>query len=95
MKPHEAERRHLERQITFARPIFMILAVGDLLEEPPEIRGPHAIFFVLAYLAVALVLLALQYLPGIGEWRVPLIADIAALSVFLLLTHSAAAFWFL
>ena len=73
----------------------MILAVGDLLEEPPEIRGPHAIFFVLAYLAIALALLALQYAPGIGEWRVPLIADIAALSVFLLLTHSAAAFWFL
>lgn len=95
MQPYAAERRHLERQITYARPIFMILALGDLLEEPAEIRGPHAISFVLAYLSVALILLALQYAPGLSEWRVPLAADLAALAFFLLLTHSAAAFWFL
>jgi signal transduction histidine kinase len=95
MQPHAAERRHLERQITFARPIFMILALGDLLEEPPEIRGPHAIAFVLAYLVLALALLILQYVPPVSEWRVPLVADIAALAFFLLQTHSPAAFWFL
>lgn len=95
MQPHAAERRHLERQIALARPIFMILALGDLLEQPAEIRGPHAIPFVTGYLVVALALLALEYLPGGREWRVPLVADLAALSVFLLLTHSAAAFWFL
>src|SRR5579863_9946196 len=95
MQPHAAERRHLERQITYSRPIFMILALGDLLEEPPEMRGPHAIPFVLAYLSVALILLALQFVPSLSEWRVPLVADLAALAVFLLLTHSTAAFWFL
>jgi signal transduction histidine kinase len=95
MQPHASERRHLERQITYARPIFMILALGDLLEEPPEMRGPHAIPFVLAYLAVALILLALQFVPSLSEWRVPLVADLVPLAVFLLLTHSTAAFWFL
>src|SRR5438874_334299 len=72
----------------------MVLALGDLLAEPPQNRGSHAIAFVLAYLAVALGLLLLQYVPRVGEWRVPLAADVAALAVFLMLTHSVAAFWF-
>jgi len=95
MQPHAAESRHLERQISYARPIFMILALGDLLEQPPQNRGPHAIPFVLGYLGVALILLLLQYVPLLSEWRVPLTADLVALAVFLLLAHSAAAVWFL
>src|ERR1700722_16379507 len=95
MQPHAAESRHLERQISYARPIFMILALGDLLEQPPQNRGPHAIPFVLGYLGVALILLLLQYVPLLSGWRVPLTADLVALAVFLLLTHSAAAVWFL
>src|SRR6202521_557010 len=94
MQPHAAERRHLERQITYARPIFMVLALGVLLEEPPQARGPHAVAFVLAYLGVALALLLLEYVPRLSEWQIPLLGDLAALCVFLLLTNSAAAFWF-
>jgi signal transduction histidine kinase len=95
MEPHAAERRHLERQIAYARPIFMVLALGDLLAQPPQGRGAHAVAFVGVYLAVALGLLLMNYLPGVSEWRVPLVADLAALAVFLLLTRSTAAFWFL
>jgi signal transduction histidine kinase len=94
MPPPSAERRHLERQITYARPIFMVLALGVLLEDPPQSRGPHAVAFVLAYLGAALALLLLEYVPGLSDWQPPLLADLAALSVFLLLTNSAAAFWF-
>ena len=43
MQPHAAERRHLERQIAYARPIFMVLALVDLLQRPPQDRGPHAV----------------------------------------------------
>ena len=32
MKPQAAERRYLERQIAYARPVFMVLALVDLLE---------------------------------------------------------------
>jgi signal transduction histidine kinase len=95
MQPQAAELRYLERQITYARPIFMVLALGDLLQRPPQDRGPHAIAFVLGYLGVALALVCLQDIPGLSDWRVPLGADVAALSVFLLLTNSAAAFWFI
>ncbi len=94
MQPHAAERRHLERQIAYARPIFMVLALVDLLERPPAERGPHAVLFVTAYLCVALVLASVQNLQRIGEMPLPLPLDLAALAVFLLLSHSVVAFWF-
>ena len=95
MQPHAAERRHLERQIAQARPIFLVLALGDLLERPPQDRGEHAVAFVLAYLGLALVLLLCQYLPRLSNLVVPLAVDLVALAAFILLTHSAVAFWFL
>jgi len=95
MQPLAAERRHLERQITYARPILLVLALVDLLEQPPAGRGPHAVLFVTAYLCVSLVLAVIQNLQWIGEIRLPLSFDLAALAAFLLLTLSVVAFWFL
>jgi signal transduction histidine kinase len=95
MEPHAAERRHLERQIAYARPVFLILAVGDLLGEPPLSRTPGSVTFVLIYLAASLGLLLFALLPRVSEWRVPLVVDLLALAIFLLLTRSIAAFWFL
>ena len=94
MQPHAAERRHLERQITYARPIFMVLALVELLERPPADRGPHAVLFVTVYLCVSFALTVLQNLQWSGEMQLPLPLDLAALAVFLLLTHSVVAFWF-
>jgi len=94
MQPHEAERRHLERQIAYARPIFMVLALVDLLERPPIERGPNAVLFVTVYLIVSILLALAQHLPWVGEIRVPLPLDLLALAVFLMLSRSIAAFWF-
>jgi signal transduction histidine kinase len=94
MQPHAAERRHLERQIAYARPIFMVLALVDLLERPPAERGSQAVLFVTVYLCVALVLALVQNLQWIGELPLPLPVDLAALAAFLLLSHSVVAFWF-
>src|ERR1700719_3712401 len=94
MQPHAAERRHLERQIAYARPIFMVLALVDLLERPPAQRGPHAALFVTVYLCVSLVLAVIQNVQRIGEVPLPLALDLAALAVFLVLSHSVVAFWF-
>src|SRR5579862_4918803 len=94
MQPHAAERRHLERQIAYARPIFMVLALVDLLDRPPAERGPHAVLFVTIYLVVALILASAQSLQRIGELPLPLPVDLAALAVFLILTRSVVAFWF-
>ena len=47
------------------------------------------------YLGVSVGLVLFEFVPALSHWRVPLAADIVALAVFLLLSHSAAAFWFL
>jgi len=94
MQPHAAERRHLERQIAYARPIFMVLALVDLLERPPSGRGPQAVLFVTVYLIVSVILAVIQNLQWIGEVSFPLPVDLAALAVFLILSHSVVSFWF-
>src|SRR4029077_14833191 len=94
MQPHAAERRHLERQIAYARPIFMVLALVDLLDRPPSERGLHAVLFVTVYLIVSLILALVQNLQRLGELPLPLPPDLAALAVFLVLTRSVVAFCF-
>jgi signal transduction histidine kinase len=94
MQPHAAERRHLERQIAYARPIFMVLALVDLLDRPLSQRGPYAVPFVTIYLVISLVLALSQNVPSIGELPLPLSIDLAALAVFLVLTRSVVAIWF-
>jgi signal transduction histidine kinase len=94
MQPLAAERRHLERQIAYARPIFMVMALVDLLDRPPVERGPQAVLFVAVYLAVSLALAIVQNVPWIGEIPLPLPLDLAALVIFLPLTRSVVAFWF-
>src|SRR5260221_7381562 len=95
MQPLAAERRHLERQITYARPILMVLALVDLLERSSSQRGPYAVLFIGAYLCLSLTLAAIQNLQWIGDIFLPLPFDMAALAAFLLLTKSVVAFWFL
>jgi signal transduction histidine kinase len=95
MQPLAAEWRHLERQISYARPILMVLALVDLLDRPPSQRGPHAVLFIAIYLGLSLVLAASQNLKWIGDIFLPLPFDLAALAVFLVLTKSVVAFWFL
>src|SRR4029077_18040799 len=49
---------------------------------------------VLGYLGAALALLLVEYIPPLSDWQLPLLLDLTALAVFLLLTNSVAAFWF-
>jgi signal transduction histidine kinase len=95
MQPHASEHRHLERQVTFARPILMVLALVDLLEFRPAGEVHRAVIFVAVYLAAALLLVLLEGVrPGNGV-RIPLAVDLAALAAFLVFTPSVVAFWFL
>jgi len=94
MQPHVAERRHLERQIAYARPIFMVLALVDLLDRPSAERGQQAVLFVTIYLFISLGLALAQNLRWTNEIILPVQIDLAALAVFLVLTRSVVAFWF-
>ncbi len=92
---HALERRHLDRLVTLARPIFLILALVDLLEFEPSGAGRGAIILVAAYLAVAGVLVLLENFGPWSGYRLPLWVEVLALAAFLLLTPSVVPFWFL
>ncbi|MGC1188551.1 MAG: sensor histidine kinase [Candidatus Acidiferrales bacterium] len=94
MQAHAAERRYLERQIAYARPIFLVLGSVELLVQPAAQRGQHALEFLCAYLAASLAIVAVDVVRGANPWQWPLPIDIAALAVFLVLSSSVVAFWF-
>ncbi len=77
-----------------ARPIFMVLALVDLLQVESDAHPHPAIIFVAVYLGVGLILALLPRVTRRIELILPLEADLAALSVFLVLTPSVVAFWF-
>jgi signal transduction histidine kinase len=95
MQPHAAERRHLERQITYARVVFLVLAVTALFLEEPQGHRRLSVVFLLAYLGLALALLWLQQTQRHHDWRLPMAVDLGALGVLLLLTPSIVPFWLL
>lgn len=90
-----AERLYIERQVTLARAILVALALVALLETAPAPVKRSAVIFLSFYLAASLgIALAEQFF---SDWhlRIPLMADAVALGVFLFLTPSVSAFWFL
>jgi signal transduction histidine kinase len=90
-----AQRFYIERQVTLARAILVALALVALLETAHEPARRSAVIFLSSYLVIALgTVLAEQFF---SEWhvRIPLTADFVALAVFLYLTPSVSAFWFL
>src|SRR5271163_976031 len=102
------ERMHLERQVTLARVIFAALALVDLIEfKPPTDSGIGAFAisgvdrawasaaFLAAYLGLALAILLYERLSSEMSFTIPLVADFVALAVFLFLSPSLAAWWFL
>src|SRR5271154_6090860 len=90
-----AERRHLERQVTLARVIFVALALVDLIEmsRTPAPMGSAA--FLSAYLFLALALLLYERTARLRQFHLPLAVDFLALAFFLFLTPSVGAWWFL
>src|SRR5712691_8315026 len=54
MSPHQTDRNHFERQIVYARPIFVLLALLAVLEQPPVRQAHRSASFLVAYLIVAL-----------------------------------------
>lgn len=94
MSSHEAERRHLERQIAYARPIIQLMALVALLELNRSHDTRRAVIFLWGYLGFTLIVLLVEHLFRAREWRLPLLVDLAALGVFLALSPSDVAVWF-
>src|ERR1017187_8521084 len=88
-------RLYLERQVTLARVVIAALSLVALLETSgaPVQRAP--IVFLSAYLAAALAEALVERFSSGVRFRIPLAVDFAVLAVFVYLTPSVSAFWFL
>src|SRR5258707_10048228 len=49
MSPHESDRRHIERQIAYARPIIVLLALIALFQQTSTHYARRPIYFLIAY----------------------------------------------
>ena len=90
-----AERLYLDRQVTLARAIFVALALVDLIEMSAAGSRTAAAIFLTVYLLLALAVLGYERLSSETSFTIPLVADFVALGVFLFLTPSVSAWWFL
>ena len=89
------ERLYLERQVTLARAVIAALSLVALLETSQGPVRRVSVVFLAAYLAIAVAAaLAERFLSEVPV-RIPLLFDFAVLAVFVYLTPSVSAFWFL
>ncbi|HKN62176.1 MAG TPA: histidine kinase [Candidatus Acidoferrales bacterium] len=89
------ERLYLERQVTLGRAVLVSLSLIVLLETAQAPVRRTAVAFLFGYLVVALATALVQRWFSESSFRIPLAADFVALAVFLYLTPSVSAFWFL
>ncbi len=89
------ERLYLERQVTLARAVIAALSLVALLETSPGPVRRVSVVFLAVYLAIAVgAALAERFLAEVPV-RIPLAFDFIVLAVFVYLTPSVSAFWFL
>jgi signal transduction histidine kinase len=94
MTPHPTDQRYFERQIVYARPIIIVLAILALFELPPSREMQRSIAFLLAYLLLSVLVLRLESALRNRDWHLPLGCDILALGFFLYLSPSSVPVWF-
>jgi len=94
MSPHQTDRHHFDRQIVYARPVFILLALLAVLEQPPSRELPRSVSFLIAYLIVALVVTQLERLLRKRSWHLPLVCDLLALGYFIFISPSTVPVWF-
>jgi signal transduction histidine kinase len=93
MSPQQTDRHHFERQIVYARPIFILLALLAVLEQPSSYEVRRAISFLIAYLIAALLITQVERLLRNREWHLPLLCDLLALGFFMYISSSTVPVW--
>jgi signal transduction histidine kinase len=94
MSPHETDRRHFERQIAYARPIIVLLALIALLQQQSSEHARRAISFLIAYLVLSLCAIVFEKLVPSRSWHLPLLCDLVALGYFMVVSPSMVPAWF-
>jgi signal transduction histidine kinase len=94
MSPHETDRRHLERQIVFARPIVVFLSLLASLQQTNPEKAQRAISFLVAYLIVSIVVIAVERFLRKRGWHLPIACDLLALLVLIYISPTSVPVWF-
>ncbi len=94
MSPHQTDQHHFERQIMYARPIFVLLALLAVLEQPPTREAHRSAYFLVAYLIVAFLVTQLERLLRKRSWHLPLACDLLAVGFFMYISPSTVPVWF-
>src|SRR5271154_4410636 len=94
MSPHETDRRHLERQIVFARPIVVLLSILAMLERPHPEEAKRTISFLVAYLIVSLAVIPSERFFRKRAWHLPIACDLLALGFFMYISPLSVPVWF-
>jgi len=94
MSPHQTDRHHFDRQIVFARPIFILLALLAVLEQPPSREAHRSTSFLAAYLILAMLVTQIERLLRKRSWHLPLACDLLALGYFIYMSPSTVPVWF-
>src|ERR1700689_3831700 len=95
MSQDNTGRLYLERQVTLARVVIAALSLVALLETSVAPVRRASVVFLEAYLLVALAEALAERFVGASRFRIPLAGDFSVLAVFVYLTPSVSAFWFL
>src|SRR5437588_3100559 len=94
MSAPQTDRNHFERQILFARPIFVLLALLAAFEQPASRQERRSVSFLIAYLIVSLVITQVERLLRNRSWHLPLACDLLALGYFMFISPSSVPVWF-
>ena len=94
MSPQETERLNFGRQIVYARPISVLLALIAVIEQPATTYPRYALSFLIGYLIISLVVIPAEWIFRSRSWHLPLTVDLLALGVFLYISPFSVALWF-
>src|SRR5215475_2685286 len=94
MNSQDSDRRHLERQILFARPIIIVLSILATLEWPSSAIARRCLVFLFGYLVLSLAIIGLEILLTERDWHSPLLIDLIMLVVLIYLVPFTVPVWF-
>src|ERR1700737_2067935 len=94
MSPHESDRRHIERQIAYARPIIVLLALIALFQQTSNNYARRPVYFLIAYFFLSVLVLLFERMLSDLSWHLPLACDLLALGFFMYLSPTTVPAWF-
>ncbi len=94
MNPHETDRRHIERQIAYARPITVLMTLIALLQQPSSLHANRPISFLIGYLILSFCVILFEKIFPSRTWHLPLFVDLVALGYFMIVSPSMVPAWF-